>query len=65
MEKWKIINNVNPDANVFIVKGGYGDVKRALIARGWAENTDSNSPLFDLKWTLKSKHVDHDTLNSR
>ncbi len=26
-------------------------------ARGWYENEDPASPFFDLKWTLKAKHV--------
>lgn len=35
MKEWKKKNRVEPDTKVFIVKGGYGDVKRALKRRGW------------------------------
>ena len=43
------------DANtkVFSIIGGYGDLKRALENRGWQENFDPNSKIFNLKWTLK------------
>jgi len=47
---------------VFIVRGGYGDVKRALKQRGWVENKDKESICFDLKWTLKTKDIDTNTL---
>lgn len=42
--------------------GGYNTLKKSLDERGWVENPDSNSPCFDLKWTLKSKDIDHDYL---
>ena len=38
MKKWKKKNRVDPDTKVFIIKGGYSDVKRALKSRGWVEN---------------------------
>ncbi|KAF4754602.1 Tubulin tyrosine ligase-like, member, partial [Perkinsus olseni] len=44
---------------VFIVKGGYNDLKEALLRRGWVENLDSKSTSFDLKWTLNAKDIDY------
>ena len=35
MKEWKKKNRVEQDTKVFIVKGGYGDVKKALKDRGW------------------------------
>ncbi|KAF4663743.1 Tubulin tyrosine ligase-like, member [Perkinsus olseni] len=44
---------------VFIIKGGYNDLKEALLRRGWVENLDSKSTNFDLKWTLNAKDIDY------
>lgn len=46
------------DQRVFIVKGGYHDLRRALLERGWVENEDVWSPFYDLKWTTKIMDVD-------
>jgi hypothetical protein len=35
MATWKKKNRVDEKTKVFIVKGGYGDIKRALKQRGW------------------------------
>ena len=61
---WKKKHKVDDSNKVFICKGGYGDIKRALRARGWVENKDHHSPCFDFKWTLKSKDIDHKSLDS-
>ena len=57
MKEWKKKNRVDANTKVFIIKGGYGDVKRALKQRGWVENKDKESPCFDLMWTLMTKDV--------
>mmetsp|Transcript_26660 Transcript_26660/g.19984 ORF Transcript_26660/g.19984 Transcript_26660/m.19984 type:complete len:108 (+) Transcript_26660:387-710(+) len=59
---WKKKNKVEETTKVFICKGGYPDIKKALKRRGWVENKDGNSPCFDLKWVLKSKEIDHNEL---
>jgi tubulin monoglycylase TTLL3/8 len=58
MATWRKKNRVDDSTKVFIIKGGYGDVKKALKKRGWFENKDKDSTCFDLKWTLKSKDID-------
>ncbi len=60
---WKKRNRVEDETKVFICTGGYPDIKKALKQRGWVHNKDVNSPCFDLKWTLKSKDIDHNVLN--
>jgi hypothetical protein len=30
----------NPNAKIFIITGGYPDLRRALEERGWIENPD-------------------------
>jgi tubulin monoglycylase TTLL3/8 len=57
MATWKKKYRVDEDTKVFIIKGGYPDVKKALKSRGWVENKDKDSPCFDLKWTLKTKDI--------
>jgi tubulin monoglycylase TTLL3/8 len=59
---WKKKNRVDEKTKVFIVKGGYGDIKRALKSRGWVENKDKESPCFDLKYTLKTSDIDYGSL---
>jgi len=60
---WKKKYKVEDDVKVFICTGGYPDIKRALKKRGWVHNKDAESPCFDLKWVLKSKDINHNTLN--
>jgi len=62
MKVWKKKHQVEEDKKIFIVSGGYGYLKKALRRRGWIENKDPNSPCYDLKWTLKSKDIDHNNL---
>jgi len=53
LAKWKKFNRLEQKTKVFIIKGGYHDLRRALVDRGWVENTDYSSPCFDFKWTCK------------
>ena len=62
MKTWKKKHQVDEQTKVFIVSGGYGFLKKALRKRGWVENKDPDSPCFDLKWTLRSKDIDHNAL---
>lgn len=41
---------------VFICKE-YHHFKKALVERGWHENSDYNSPLFHLKFTVKANDI--------
>lgn len=45
------------DCKVFIIKGKYPDLKNALLERGWVQNEDKHSHLYDLKWTTKVSDV--------
>ena len=64
MKEWKKKNKVDADTKVFIVRGGYNDVRKALKNRGWVENKDKESPCFDFLWTLMTKDVTHSDLSS-
>mgnify|MGYP006907046573 CR=1 FL=1 len=62
MKTYKKKHQLDEDTKIFIVSGGYGFLKKSLRKRGWVENKDHNSPCFDLKWTLKSKDINHNEL---
>jgi len=63
MATWKKRNGHPPDAKVFICSGGYFDFRDALLARGWVENTDKESPFFDLQWGMASD-INHSNLQA-
>ena len=63
MKTWKKKNHLDEETKVFICSGGYGFLKKTLRKKGWVENKDPHSPCFDLKWTLKSKDIDHNALS--
>ena len=61
-KEWCKRNKVGKGQRVFIIKGPYNDVRKALLNRGWFENKDVESPVFDFKWCLKMKDINVETL---
>lgn len=59
---WKKANNIHAGAKIFIIQGGYDDIRQALLKRGWVENTDCTSTCFDLKWALRGTDIDYENL---
>eukprot|EP01017_Pseudomicrothorax_dubius_P020415 TRINITY_DN22281_c0_g1_i2.p1 TRINITY_DN22281_c0_g1~~TRINITY_DN22281_c0_g1_i2.p1 ORF type:complete len:408 (-),score=77.23 TRINITY_DN22281_c0_g1_i2:993-2216(-) len=59
---WKKKHGLSLKTKVYIVMGGYKDLKKALDERGWIENPDQSSPCFDLKWTLLDSDIDYGNL---
>ncbi|MDP1555142.1 MAG: hypothetical protein Q8L84_06765, partial [Hyphomonas sp.] len=59
---WKTRNGYEKNVKVYIVKGGYRDVKKGLEERGWVENPDIYSPCFDFKWTCKVIDINYENL---
>lgn len=49
-------NDLTKKNKIFICKEYY-HFKKALLARGWHENTTYESPIFHLKYTVKSKDI--------
>ena len=47
-------HGLTPDIKIFIIRGGYGTLRKALVERGWYENPDKESPVFDFKFAIKS-----------
>jgi tubulin monoglycylase TTLL3/8 len=62
IDVWRKKMRLDPSTKVFIILGGYHDLKKALLRRGWVQNPDNNSSCYDLKWTLKAKDIDHNKL---
>jgi len=62
MAVWKKKYWLEPQTKVFIVHGGYGSIKNALLERGWFRNKDHKSPCFDLKWVVKANEIHHKLL---
>jgi tubulin monoglycylase TTLL3/8 len=62
LKTWKKKQRLDESVKVFIIMGGYQDLKKSLLRRGWVENPDSRSPCFDLKFTLMSKDIDYGAL---
>lgn len=60
---------LEPTSKIFIVVGGYGTLKKAFLERGWFENPDRHSPVFDLKFAIKQSETctqelqDHQIVN--
>ena len=55
LNEWRKKNRLQLDTKVFIITGGYGELKKALLNRGWVQNPDVSSPCFNLKYTLQGK----------
>jgi len=54
----------NPNAKVFIVNSIYPDLKTALKNRGWIENPEQTSNVFNLKWVLKKADIEYSALTT-
>merc|ERR1719353_2512948 len=64
LEEWKRLQKLENHQRVFTVIGGYPDLRRTLLARGWVANDVPESPYFDLKWTLKAEDIRQTELKS-
>jgi tubulin monoglycylase TTLL3/8 len=58
MVTWKKRNGCGYNQKVYIVKGGYYELRRTLAEKGWFENEDVYSRFFDLKWTTQTCDID-------
>ena len=60
IENNNIISNINPEQNkkkCFVITGGYADVVKNLIERGWVKEKNPRSLEFDYIWTLKTNEI--------
>lgn len=62
LAEWRKKQRLDPETKVFIILGGYSDLKHSFIQRGWVENPDPNSFCFDVKWTLFAKDIIYEKL---
>jgi len=56
---WKKRNGCGYNQKVFIVKGGYHELRRTLVEKGWFENEDVFSQYYDLRWTTQTCDIDY------
>ena len=49
-------HGLKKNTKIFICKEYY-HFKKALLARDWVENTDYESPIFHMKFTVKAKDI--------
>lgn len=54
-----------PKKKVFITSKAYGCIKQGLLDRNWVENTNLKSENFDLKFVVKSAHINYKSLNKK
>ena len=47
---------LDKNTKIFICKG-YGSLKRELLRRGWHENTNANSHIFNLKFVVRRDDI--------
>eukprot|EP00927_Polykrikos_kofoidii_P061652 TRINITY_DN56488_c0_g1_i1.p1 TRINITY_DN56488_c0_g1~~TRINITY_DN56488_c0_g1_i1.p1 ORF type:complete len:902 (+),score=145.78 TRINITY_DN56488_c0_g1_i1:46-2706(+) len=57
LQEWKKRRSLDAEALVFSISGAFPGIKKALTARGWVENTDLSSPLWNLKYSLLQKDL--------
>lgn len=50
------------ETRVFILNSQDDHIRRALLSRGWAENSNTNSSAFSLKWTYTDSDADYKEL---
>lgn len=58
----KPLQKIQSPEKLYIIIGGYEDLKEALKKRGWVENLNPQSIFFDFKWTLKIKDIEYTKL---
>eukprot|EP00002_Diphylleia_rotans_P015536 TRINITY_DN3009_c1_g1_i2.p1 TRINITY_DN3009_c1_g1~~TRINITY_DN3009_c1_g1_i2.p1 ORF type:complete len:1116 (+),score=211.00 TRINITY_DN3009_c1_g1_i2:238-3348(+) len=62
---WKKRCELADNIKVFIINGTYEDIRTELIQRGWVENPDPTSCVFDFKWTTYSNDINFRKLNKK
>lgn len=61
---WKRRHKIPESAKIYSMTGNYPYMRIALGQRGWQQNKDAKTSLFNFKWALKAKDIDYDSLNS-
>eukprot|EP00002_Diphylleia_rotans_P025422 TRINITY_DN5022_c0_g1_i8.p1 TRINITY_DN5022_c0_g1~~TRINITY_DN5022_c0_g1_i8.p1 ORF type:complete len:1202 (+),score=204.25 TRINITY_DN5022_c0_g1_i8:72-3677(+) len=46
------------NCKIFHVQQGYEEIRSELLSRGWIENKDSKTAIFDFLWTVYSTSID-------
>lgn len=63
--QWKKANNLPVTAKIYkIINGEFIAIKKALNEKGWIENTDPNSPCFNLLWACRGCNINFEEIQS-
>ncbi|GIL58818.1 hypothetical protein Vafri_13801 [Volvox africanus] len=63
--QWRVRTRLPDGQRTFCIAGTGNHsqgIRAGLLARGWYENPDRNSPFFDFKWAANPLDINHDTL---
>ena len=71
-QEWDFVRRscgAGPEEKLFVLGGRDGacsfpGMREALLARGWIEHQEFESPAFDLKWCLKTSDIDFARLHT-
>lgn len=57
LAEWKRRRGLPGEAKVFSMTGAFPGIRKALVARGWVENEDKGSPLWNFKYALWQRDI--------
>eukprot|EP00440_Ansanella_granifera_P059211 gb/GFBE01064184.1/.p1 GENE.gb/GFBE01064184.1/~~gb/GFBE01064184.1/.p1 ORF type:complete len:820 (+),score=197.24 gb/GFBE01064184.1/:1-2460(+) len=52
LDDWKRRHGAPPESRVFSITGNFPGIRKALVSRGWTENEDRESRLWDFRYAL-------------
>mmetsp|Transcript_126850 Transcript_126850/g.224794 ORF Transcript_126850/g.224794 Transcript_126850/m.224794 type:complete len:848 (+) Transcript_126850:24-2567(+) len=55
--EWKRRRGVAADAHVFSITGAFPHIRNALLERGWVENEDKSSRIWELRYALWQRDI--------
>ena len=59
---WVKKNRLPRKSKIFVISGGYNEIRKALQRRGWIMNPDYFSLCYHLKFTLRGSHINYGSL---
>ena len=62
MALWKKKHRVEPHQRVFVCVSGYPYIRKLMHDKGWVENRDKHSQVFDLRFVIRKKDISYKKL---
>lgn len=57
LREWKRRRGLAEETRIFSITGAFPGIRKALLSRGWAENEDRGSTMWDLKYALWQRDI--------